>query len=110
MNRAERRKRAKLGFPVSNEPVYNVKHSDFVKQKEQAKTEAVDTAMVLLFAIPIKVMHEKYGWGMKSRLPGLADALTDEYQRFADGEMTLQEYSEYVYETVGIKFKVNDED
>lgn len=109
MNRAERRKRAKLGLPVSNEPVYNVKHSDFVKQKEQAKSEAVDAAMVLLFAIPIKVMREEFGWGIKSRLPRLAEALTDEYQRFADGEMSLEEYSEYVYETVGIKFKQNDE-
>lgn len=65
------------------------------------------TDMVLLLAIPIKVMHEKYGWG--SRLLELAEALTDEYQRFADGEMTLEEYSEYVYEHVGMKFKVNDE-
>lgn len=109
MNRAERRKRAKLGLPVTNEPVYNIKQSDFNRQKEKAKSEAVDTAMVLLFAIPIKVMREYFGWGMKSRLPRLAEALTDEYQRFADGEMTLEEYSEYVYETVGIKFKQNDE-
>lgn len=109
MNRAERRKRAKLGLPVRKEPVYNMKLSDFEKQKKEATSKAVDTAMVLLLAIPIKVMHEKYGWGMKSRLPKLAEALTDEYQRFADGEMTLEEYSEYVYEHVGMKFKVNDE-
>lgn len=63
MNRAERRKRAKLGLPVTNEPVYNIKQSDFNRQKEKAKSEAVDTAMVLLFAIPIKVMREYFGWG-----------------------------------------------
>lgn len=110
MNRAERRKAKKLGLPVTKEPVYQMKQSDFKRQKQEATTAAVDAAVVLLLALPIKVLAEKYGWGMKKRLPEFAEALTDEYQRFSDGEMTLEEYSEYVYETVGIKFQQNKED
>lgn len=28
---------------------------------------AVDAAMILLLGIPVKVMKEKYGWGMKKK-------------------------------------------
>lgn len=109
MNRAERRRRAKQGLPVKKEPVYNMKQSDVSRVKSQAAEKAVDTAMVLLLALPIKVMRERYGWGMKKRLPDFAEALTDEYQRFADGEMSLEEYAQYVYDTVGIKFQVQED-
>lgn len=109
MNRAERRRRARLGLPVSNEPVYNMKRSDIRKLEHKSVDKAVDTAMVLLLSIPIKVMHDKYGWGMKKRLPELAEALIDEYQNFSDGDMTLEEYQELVYEWCGVKFQKNEE-
>ena len=105
MNRAERRKRAKLGLPVVNEPVINVKKSDITRMRQ----EAIDTAMVLLLSIPIKVMHDKYGWGMRKRLPELSDALIDEYQAFVEGDMTLEEYRELVYKYCGVKFQENKE-
>ena len=92
MNRAERRKRAKLGLPVVNEPVINVKKSDITRMRQEDTEKAIDTAMVLLLSIPIKVMHDKYGWGMRKRLPELSDALIDEYQAFVEGDMTLEEY------------------
>lgn len=110
MNRAERRRRAKMGLPVNNEPVYNMKQSDIEKLTDKSFGTAVDTAMVLLLSIPIKVMHDKYGWGAKKRLPELAEALTDEYQNFADGEMTLEEYQQLVYEWCGVKFQKREED
>ena len=59
MNRAERRKRAKLGLPVVNEPVINVKKSDITRMRQEDTEKAIDTAMVLLLSIPIKVMHDK---------------------------------------------------
>jgi uncharacterized membrane protein len=86
-----------------------MKQSDIARVKQEAADKAIETAMILLLALPIKVMHEQFGWGMKSRLPKLADALTEEYQRFADGEMTLEEYSQYVYDMVGIKFQKTED-
>jgi len=65
--------------------------------------------MILLLSIPIKVMHDKYGWGIKKRLPELSEALIDEYQSFTDGEMTLQEYQQLVYEYCGIRFERNED-
>lgn len=110
MNRAERRRRAKQGLPVVKEPVLNMKASDITRMKEEASSLAVDTAMVLLLALPVKVMHDKYGWRSKKRLPEFAEALTDEYQKFAEGEMSLEEYEQLVYDCCGIKFQRNKED
>lgn len=109
MNRAERRKRAKLGLPAVNEPVINVKKSDITRMRQEDTEKAIDIAMVLLLSIPIKVMHDKYGWGMRKRLPELSDALIDEYQAFVEGDMTLEEYRELVYEYCGVKFQENKE-
>lgn len=110
MNRAERRRRQKQGLPVKKEPVLNMKASDIARMKEEASSMAVDTAITLLLAIPIKVMHDKYGWRMRKRLPELSDALIDEYQCFADGDMTLEEYQQLVYDYCGVKFQRNEED
>lgn len=110
MNRAERRRRAKQGLPISKEPVYNMKQSDIKKIKDESTNTAVDTVMVMLLAIPIKVMHDKYGWRMRKRLPELAEAIIDEYQNFAYGEMSLEEYQELVYEWCGVKFQKNEEE
>lgn len=106
MNRAERRKQAKLtGSPIMRDPMISMKRSDIDRLKREASEKAIDTAMILLLSIPIKVMHEKYGWGMKKRLPELSEAIIDEYQAFSDGDMTLEEYQEMVYEYCGVKFK-----
>lgn len=104
MNRAKRRRQAKLtGSPVAKDPIISIKKSDI----DRIKREATETAMVLLLSVPIKVMHEQFGWGMKKRLPRLSDALIDEYQAFSDGDMTLEEYQNMVYEYCGVKFQKN---
>ncbi len=107
MNRAERRRCKKQGLPVKHDPVYMVKESDMIRQRNEVESFAVDTAMVLLFAIPIKVMNEQFGWGAKTRLPKFIDALAEEYEVFSKGEMTLEAYSNYVFEKVGLQFQKN---
>lgn len=107
MNRAERRRQAKLtGSSVTKDPIISMKKSDI----DRIKQDATETAMVLLLSIPIKVMHEQFGWGMKKRLQILSDALIDEYQSFSDGDVTLEEYQNMVYEYCGVKFQKNEED
>ena len=85
MNRKQRRMAQKLGVAVPKDPVYNIKRSDINSMKEQAVSDAADAAMVLLLALPIKVLRDEYGWGTKKRLPEFADKLAEEYQKFADG-------------------------
>ena len=102
MNRAERRRAEKN---AESDPVITMKRSDIERIKREAVEEATDSAMLLLLSIPIKVMRDKFDWGTKTRLPKLAEALIDEYQAFSEGEATLQEYQDMVYECCGVKFE-----
>lgn len=111
MNRAERRQfKKKHGFDMPKEPVYNIRKSDIDTMKKDAVNEAADAAMVLLLAIPIKVLRDEYGWGSKKRLPEFAEKLADEYSNFSNGDVSLEEYANLVYEYTGIKFEKNKED
>ena len=101
MNRAERRRQGKM----PKDPMVSMKKSDIARIKK----EAAETAIILLLSIPVKVMQDKFGWG-KKRLEALSSFLIDEYQAFSDGEMTLLEYQDMVYEQCGIKFQRNEED
>lgn len=85
MNRAERRRLEKQGANVRKEPVITMKSSEIEKIKSEAREEAVDTAMILLLGIPVKVLRERYGWGMKKRLPEFAEAVLEVYSDFSEG-------------------------
>lgn len=89
MNRAERRRlqiqRQRLGV-------------------QKAKEDAVDTVMILLMSLPVKVLHEQFRWGEK-RLGRFCDALTDAYQEFSDSEIDLEGLQKMVWNECGIKFK-----
>lgn len=105
MNRKQRRLAKKKGLPVEQEPVFNMKQSDIKKIKQEATEQAVDTAMTLLLGIPVKVLKEKYGWGMKKRLPEFCQAMLDTYDEFSGGDLTLEEFAELIYQECGVKFK-----
>lgn len=58
MNRQQRRMAQKKGLPVTHEPVFNMKQSDIKKIKQEASEKAVNTAMILLLGIPVKVLKD----------------------------------------------------
>lgn len=108
MNRKQKRELQRSGKAVPKDPVYHLKQSEIDKIKEKAVEEAMDTAMTMLLAIPVKVLHEQYGWGSAKRLPEFGEKMIDEYQAFSDGEMSLQDYADLVFEYTGIKFERGD--
>lgn len=67
--------------------------------------DAANKALLLTMAIPVKVLHDKYGWRRCKRLPDFADAIIEEFQNFQDGTMSLQDYELEVYKHPGIRFK-----
>lgn len=71
-------------------------------------TNGMDAAMILLLGIPVKVMKEKYGWGMKKRLPEFCEAMIDVYTDFQNGDMTLEEFADLIYQECGVKFQKNE--
>lgn len=110
MNRKQRRALERQGKIVKKEPVYNMKQSDIQNMKQTAVDTAMDTAMILLLALPIKVLRDEYGWGTKKRLPEFAEKLVDEYTKFDSDEHTLEEYEQMVYEYTGIKVDNKEEE
>ncbi len=84
---------------------YTLRQSDIIRIKEEAKQEAVDAAIILLLSLPVKVLHDNFGFGARKRLPQFAELLTDEYHKFTEGEMTLEDYQNFIYEKIGIKFE-----
>lgn len=107
MNRKQRRQMGTRA-QAQRDPVYSLKQSDIEKIKKQASEEAIQSAMLLLFAVPVKVMHDAYRWGPK-RLPEFAEKLTEEWAEFENGAMSLEEYAAFVYETTGIKFEKTED-
>lgn len=110
MNRKQRRKAKTISV---NDPAFTLKKSDIdrmiLKARNDAKEEAIEEAFILMMAIPVKVMHDRYGWRMKKRLPELAEAITDEFQRFSEGEMTAEQYRQFVFENCGLMFKRSED-
>lgn len=115
MNRAERRRRAKQGLPVTNEPVINIKASDIQNIKKQATSNAADTAFFLMLVIPVMVMHDKYPQLMrrevdgKSRTERFADLCIDLYDSFDKGYVTLDDLADCLWEEAGIRLTKKEE-
>lgn len=94
MNRAERRRlEREVGKNVS-EALINV--------KKQASSEAIDTAFIIMLALPMLVMRDKYGFG-KVRLERFMDQVIDLYESFNAGYLTLEDMHKALEDEVGIK-------
>ncbi len=108
MNRAQRRQNK----VVEKDPVYTLTKSQLEKiretEREKALVESVTDAFSLMMAIPVKVLHDKYGWRRKKRLPAFAEAVADEYAEFAEGKMTAEEYKALVFEECGMLLETDD--
>lgn len=105
MNRAERRRLEKQGKDVPKDPVISIKTSELQQIKNEVRKEAVDTAMILLLGIPVKVLHDKYKWGTKKRLPKFGEAVLEVYEDFSKGNLSLEDFSELIYRECGIRFQ-----
>ena len=63
MNRTERRRAKKAGFPVKKEPVVNIKAADVEKIKQDASKDAANKAFLLMLGLPVMILHDKFGFG-----------------------------------------------
>ena len=111
MNRAERRKLAKQGKDVPSEPVINMKSSDIKNIKNQVSKDAADLAFTLMLAIPVTILHTKYGKLMRKNVDGksrgerFADLCLDLYASFEKGEVTLDDLKKCLWDEAGIKIE-----
>mgnify|MGYP003532873029 CR=1 FL=1 len=105
MNRQERRKLAKQGQHVPCEPVINLKASDIEKIKLDAVNEAVDKAFLLSLAIPVMIIHDKFGELMKKdgREQRFAEHCLKLYEMYQEGYVTIEDLHQCLYEETGMK-------
>ncbi len=108
MNRAERRRQQKESAKIK-EPTYTLTKYQIQQLKQEAYDKAMQDVTILTLGIPIMVMREKYGWGSRKRLPDFAEALTDEFQKFAENNRTVREYRQRVFDLTGLRFELEDE-
>jgi len=105
VNRAERR-RQKLN---KTDPSYNIKASNLNKMKQNATEKGINDAFLLMLAIPVMVIHDKYSLIMKRNVDGksreerFTDLCLDLYDSFNQGYVTLDELQQCLEEETGIK-------
>ena len=85
-------------------PTYNLNWDDIQRMKKEAYDEAVGTAITLLLSIPVKVVAERYDWSPED-VQGFCSDILEEYERFDEGDLTLEELQQYVFEHCGVKFE-----
>lgn len=74
----------KQGKTVQKEPILSMRASELERIKSEAREEAVDTAMVLLLGISIKVLRDKCGWVMKIENSFMRSAASNSKKRRID--------------------------
>ena len=111
MNRTERRQLGRKGVKVPKEPVINVKKNDIDALKEKAANDAADKAFILMLAIPVMVIHDKYSLLMKREVDGksreerFTDLCLDLYDTFEKGYVTIDELADVLKEECGLKIE-----
>lgn len=107
MNRQDRR-RNKLR---TSEPTYNLKYSQILGLQKQTvdkiRSQAVDDAFILMLAIPLKILKDKFDWTPEAGLEEFAEYVTDEYQDFVESATSLEDYAKLVYDECGFTFVMN---
>lgn len=117
MNRAERRRIKKEAVKEVTK-TYNLTHYqlteviregvakelDFIK--ERTKQDAINEALTLMFALPLKVLMENY-WKKSyvKRLPDFTEKLLDLYDQWQMGKLDIEDLKSDLWEYGGIKLE-----
>ena len=76
------------------------------KVKEDVTNEAVNTAMILLLSLPMKVLMDHY-WTKtsKNRIPQFTNHILEYYQKWQNGEFDMAEIEKELWEYAGIRLE-----
>lgn len=71
---------------------------------EEARNAAMEDAFILMLALPMNVLMDYY-WpkSYKKKIPEFAEHVVDYYQMFEEGEFTLDELIDDIWQHAGIK-------
>lgn len=101
MNRAERRRMAKSA-QKEKEKTYVLTQTQIDEMKREATNEATRKAFLMLMSIPVMVLHDKFGFGIR-RLGKLMDYVLIWYEAVQNNEVKLMELVKVAENECGIK-------
>lgn len=115
MGRAERRRTQKLEQKEKT-TTYNLTKAqldvmvrekigdELIRVKQEATDDAVNTAMVLLLALPLEVLMDHY-WtkSYAKRIPKFTERVLEYYERWQNGELDMEKLKEDLWEYGGVK-------
>ena len=107
MGRAEQRRAQREAQKKTK--TYTLTQEQIDKIKEDAIKEASDTAFLLMLAIPVMVLHDK--WWEKTaskRCPQFVDQCLDLFDSFSKDYVTLDDLKQCLQEESGIKLERSD--
>lgn len=112
MGRADRRrndrkrKKEEAVYQFTKSQLDTMINSSIEKRLKEIKSDATNvatnTAMVLMFCLPLKVMIDKYE---AKNVEEFADYLLDYYSKWQDGDLDLHKMQDEIWDVAGIKFE-----
>ena len=105
MGRAERR-RSGLKNKVRT---YTLTDVEIAKIKQEAVDEAINTAMTLLFVLPMEVLMDNF-WKKTyaKKIPEFTEHLLEYYRAWQDGELDMDKMKEDLWTYGGIRLEESD--
>ena len=77
------------------------------KIKKEATEDAVNTAMVLMLTLPLKVLIDNY-WTSKEQLeqiPDFTDKVIEYYEKWQNGELDIEKLREDLWNYAGVRLE-----
>lgn len=117
MTRAENRRAIREGIKAKT-ATYNLTkaqldaliseriNADLERIKMEATEEALNTAMVLLLALPLEVLMEDY-WqkSYKKRIPEFTEKLLEKYSAWENDELSMEKLQQDLWDYAGIRLE-----
>lgn len=104
MNRAERRRLEREQGKAQK--VYTLTQAQIDAMKQEAVSEAVDTAFLLMLSIPVMILHDKYWVKTASKkLPKFVDQCLDLWDSYNKGYVELEDLKATLWEEGGVKIE-----
>jgi len=85
-------------------PTYNMTMEQIEGIKRAAVNEAVSKALILLFGLPVMVLRDKHGF-TDEETDRFVDGITDLYDSYERGYITLQDVELALKEEAGVEFE-----
>lgn len=86
--------------------VVREKVGDELKQiKQEATDDAINTALVLLFTLPLEVLLDKYWDEFGEKIPEFAEYLLEYYEKWQNDELDMNKAKEDLWKYAGIRLE-----